>query len=67
MPQNTVQKYRLAHQREDFRPLGDVERRLAGHQIGIAVALLPFDQVRQQLAHRALVGDEIVIDEIDRA
>ena len=57
---------RLAHQLEDFRPLGDVERRLAGQQQRIAVALLPLDQVRQQLAHGALVGDEIVVDEIDR-
>ena len=57
---------RLAHQLEDFRPLGDVERRLAGQQQRIAVALLPLDQVRQHLAHGALVGDEIVVDEIDR-
>ena len=57
---------RLAHQLEDFRRLGDVERRLARQQQRIAVALLPLDQVRQHLAHGALVGDEIVVDEIDR-
>src|SRR5216683_68763 len=30
------------------------------------MAFLPGDQMRDQLAHRAAVGDEIVIDEIDR-
>ncbi len=57
----------VAHLREDFRTLGDVERRLAGELQGEAVALLPFDQVRQQLEHGTAVADEIVVDEIDRA
>ena len=43
-------EHRLAHQLEDLRPLGDVERRLAGERQRITVALLPFDEMRQQLA-----------------
>src|SRR5260370_35487727 len=31
------------------------------------MAFLPGDQMRDQLAHGATVGDEVVIDEIDRA
>ena len=33
---------------------------------GIAAALLPFDQMRQQIARRLAVADEVVVDEIDR-
>ena len=58
---------RLAHQREDFRPLGDVQRRLARQADAKAVPLLPFDEMRQQLERRLAVADEIVVDEIDRA
>ena len=60
-------EHRFAHQRENFRPLGDVQRRFAGQRIRIAVALLPIDQVRQELPHGAPVRDEIVVDEIHRA
>ena len=55
----------LAHQREDVRLLGDVERRLAGELHRIAVLLLPFDEMRQHLARGLAVADEIVVDEID--
>ena len=58
---------RLAHPGQDFRALGDVERRLAGEAQHIAGLLLPFDQMRQQVERGLAVADEIVIDEIDRA
>ena len=58
---------RLAHHRENVRALRDIERRLAGELDRIAAPLLPGDQMRQQLARRFLVADEIVVDEIDRA
>ena len=67
MPQNTVTKIGLAHLLEDLRPLGDVERRLAGEPHDVAGLLLPFDQMRQQVERRLAVADEIVIDEIHRA
>ena len=40
--------------------------RLEGERKRKRMAFLPGDQMRDQLAHRATVGDEIVIDEIDR-
>ena len=33
---------------------------------GIAASLLPFDQMRQQIAGCLAVADEVVVDEIDR-
>ena len=55
----------LAHQPQDLGLLGDVERRLAGELHGIEVLLLPGDEVRQHIARRLAVADEIVVDEID--
>ena len=59
-------EHRLAHQREDLGPFGDVERRLAGKRQRIAIAFLPFDEMRQKFADAAPMRDEIVVDEIDR-
>ncbi len=67
MPQNMVTKIGLAHLLQDFGPLGDVQRRLAGEPHHVAGPLLPFDQMRQQVQRRLAVADEIVVDEIDRA
>ncbi len=66
MPQNTVTKKASLHQLEDLRPLGDVQRRLAGEPRDVAGSLLPFDKMRQQVERRLAVADEIVIDEIHR-
>ncbi len=57
----------FAHHGEDFRRAGDVERRLAGEADRIAALLLPGDEMRQKFRDRLAVGDEIVVDEIDRA
>ena len=59
------EELRLAHQRQDFGLLGDIERGLAGKLQRIAVLLLPGDQMRQHLARGLAVADEIVVDEID--
>ena len=58
---------RLAHHRQDVGAGGDVERRLAGEPDRVAARFLPGDQMRQQLARRLLVADEIVVDKIHRA
>ena len=58
---------RLAHLLQNFGPLGDVQRRLAGEPHHVAGPLLPFDQMRQQVQRRLAVADEIVVDEINRA
>ncbi len=67
MPQKIVDEIRLAHLLENLRPLGDVERRLAGQTQDVTGLLLPLDQMRQQIERRLAVADEIVIDEIHRA
>ena len=59
------EELRLAHQRQNLRLLGEIERRLAGELQRIAVLALPGDQMRQHLARRLAVADEIVVDEID--
>ena len=58
-------EFRLSHQRQNFRLLGEIERRLAGEVQRMAAFLLPFDQMRQHFARRLAVADEIVVDEID--
>jgi hypothetical protein len=45
----------------------DVQRGFAGEGNRVAVAPLPGDQVRQQLLRRPSVGDEVVVDEVNRA
>ena len=52
-PAEHGEKCGLPHQRQDLRPLGDVERCLAGELNAIASALLPVDQMRQELARSA--------------
>ena len=52
----------LAHQREDFVLLGDIERRLAGKLHRIAALFLPRDQIRQHVARGFAIADEIVVD-----
>ena len=66
MPQKIGDEVRLAHLLENLRPLGDVERRLAGEPRHVAGPLLPLDQMRHQVQRRLAVADEIVIDEIHR-
>src|SRR6202043_1998062 len=56
----------LAHLLENFGPLGNVERRLAGEAYHVTGFFLPLNQVRQQIDRRLPVADEIVIDKIDR-
>src|SRR3984957_14825483 len=55
----------LAHERENVDLLCDVQCRLAGELQRIAVPLLPIDQMRQQIARRFAVADEIVVDQIN--
>ena len=55
----------VAHQRENVDLLCDVQRRLTGELQRISPPLLPVDQMRQQIARRLAVTDEIVVDEID--
>src|SRR6185437_2221082 len=57
----------LAHPRQDFRTLGDVQRGLAGKAQDETRLLLPLDQMWQQVECRLAVADEIIVDEIDRA
>ena len=45
--------------------LGDVQGRLTGELQRISAPLLPVDQMRQQIARRFAVADEIVVDQID--
>src|SRR5579885_716158 len=46
--------------------LGDIEGRLEREWKRERMPLLPGDEMGDQLAHRAAVGDEVVVDEIDR-
>ena len=64
-PDEDCEEAGLTHQRENVDLLCDVQRRLAGELQRIAVPLLPIDQMRQQIARRFAVADEIIIDEID--
>src|SRR4029077_15980671 len=56
----------FAHPGQNFRALGDIERRLAGEAQDITHLLLPSHQVRQQFERGLAIADEIVVDEIDR-
>ncbi len=67
MPQKIVSNAASRIKRQDFRRTGDIERRLAREADGIAVALLPLNEMWQKVSQSAPVGDEIVVDEIDRA
>jgi hypothetical protein len=57
----------VPHQLQDFRPLGDVQCRLAGKPHLETGALLPCDQMRQQVERCLAIADEVVVDEIDRS
>src|SRR5207302_10890849 len=57
----------LAHQRQQRVVVGEVDRSLGREAEGIAVRLLPADQVWQESLHGLLVADEVVVDEIDPA
>ena len=64
--ENRVER-RLTHESEDLGRAGNVECRFARQADCVAVALLPFDQMRQEIAQGTPVGDKIVIDKIDGA
>ncbi len=57
----------FAHLRQNLGVARDVERRFAGEIDRVAVAFLPFNEMRQKFCDRRPIGDEIVVDEIDLA
>ena len=64
-PDENCEEAGLTHERENVDLLCDVQRRLTGELQRISPPLLPVDQMRQQIARRFAVADEIVVDEID--
>lgn len=57
---------RFAHERQDLRVLGDVQRELAGEADRIVTASLPFDEVRQEVQRAPGIPNEVVVHEVDR-
>jgi len=57
----------LAHEAKDLWQAGNVERRFAREADGVAIAFLPLNEMRQEVAQSTPVGNQIVIDEINRA
>ena len=66
MPQKTLCHERLAHELQDLRVLGDVQRELAGEANRIVAAPLPLDEVRQEVQRGPRIPDEVVVHEVDR-
>ena len=64
-PDEDCEEACLTHKRENVDLLCDVQRRLTGELQRISAPLLPVDQMRQQIARRFAVADEIVVDKID--
>src|SRR5205823_606420 len=60
-----IKKVRLHHSVDQFRPLGEIDRRLGIKQVRIVMASLPLFQLDGELEGELVVADKIVVDDKD--